>query len=299
LGSRNWSIEDVARSEAAITEIQATIGANLQDWAVEALRRATPLIVRDFIGDTVDPRMVPILETLLDLLATDDAASVPLSCAVSQLAFACLAPGASRKRYSDVLDVVAGTVERTGTPAVAGVAIDSLESVLLSGCPDEAARTAFSSRIQGVLRQWWRRLDQADRAVASTLTRELGLPTLAEPVLEVEPDQRATSSWAGLEGRTVAIYSLVESALARSKSAVQAACGRANVLVFKDHVGGAPALREAARTADLFVVVTGAAKHSATGFIEANRPKDRPTRFVNGKGSSAILSAIRDWLEGT
>jgi hypothetical protein len=299
LGARNWSIEDVARSETAITEIQEALGANLQDWAVEALRRATPLIVRDFIGETVDPRLVPILETLLDLLATDDAASVPLSNAVSQLAFACLAPGASRKRYADVLGVVAGTIERTGTPAVASVAIDALENVMLLGCPDEAARTAFASRVQGVLSQWWRRLDHADRAVASTLTSELGLPTLAQPVQEPEPDERATSSWAGLEGRTVAIYSLVESALARSKSAVEAACRGAEVLVFKDHVGGDPALKEAARTADLFVVVTGAAKHSATGFIEANRPKKRPTRFVNGKGSSAILAAIRDWLRGT
>ncbi len=67
-------------------------------------------------------------------------------------------------------------------------------------------------------------------------------------------------------------------------------------MVFKEHAGGLPAMREAARNADLFVIVTGAAKHAATTFIETNRPKELPTVYPKGQGSSSILTAIRSWI---
>jgi hypothetical protein len=64
-----------------------------------------------------------------------------------------------------------------------------------------------------------------------------------------------------------------------------------------DHVGGSPSLRTAAGTADVFVVATAAAKHAATIFIDANRPKSRTTLFARGQGSASLLDALRGHLE--
>ena len=62
--------------------------------------------------------------------------------------------------------------------------------------------------------------------------------------------------------------------------------------IFHDHVGGSPALRTASTTADVFVLATGAAKHAATTFIEARRPKALITLYARGQGSASLLHAL-------
>jgi hypothetical protein len=72
--------------------------------------------------------------------------------------------------------------------------------------------------------------------------------------------------------------------------------GEVRIDVFLDQVGGSPALKAAAKQADIFVISTAAAKHSATMFIESKRPKNSVTLYAQGQGTSSILRAISGYL---
>lgn len=60
---------------------------------------------------------------------------------------------------------------------------------------------------------------------------------------------------------------------------------------------GSDRLRQWVRNDDLVVMVTASAKHAVTGFIENNRPQDRPLLPVNSKGSAGLLREVRLYLE--
>ena len=59
---------------------------------------------------------------------------------------------------------------------------------------------------------------------------------------------------------------------------------------------GSVKLRDLARNADIFVIVTRSAKHAATNFIEMHR-KDKPTLRPTGKGTSSILYELAQYVE--
>jgi hypothetical protein len=99
-----------------------------------------------------------------------------------------------------------------------------------------------------------------------------------------------------LSGLTIALYSLQEAAVKRAASLLKKMIGETKIDVFSDHVGGSPALKTAAQQADVFVITTAAAKHSATTFIEAKRPKNLPTLYANGQGTSSIIQTLTRYL---
>ena len=108
--------------------------------------------------------------------------------------------------------------------------------------------------------------------------------------------EEGTTQWGRLSGKTIAIYSLQEGALRRSAEIIRTLTG-VRVETFSDHVGGSLALRSSAVTADIFVLVTAAAKHAATTFIQSRRPKSSTTLFARGQGSASILEALRDFAQ--
>lgn len=82
------------------------------------------------------------------------------------------------------------------------------------------------------------------------------------------------------------------------KIILAAACQDVKVYLSHDH-GGNDRLRQWVRNSDIVVVVTASAKHSATGFIEANRPSHlAPILLVNSRGSASMLRVIREYLAG-
>lgn len=62
-----------------------------------------------------------------------------------------------------------------------------------------------------------------------------------------------------------------------------------------DKVGN-PALQKMAENADIFLVVPSSAKHAATTFIEEHRPKQKPTLFAQGRGTTGMLNTLLEYL---
>lgn len=114
-------------------------------------------------------------------------------------------------------------------------------------------------------------------------------PVLAD--LIKESDQEA-QKFSYLAGKSVAIYSLMESAAGRAAQVLRSLVPSIDVKLFSDKTGGAAPLTQASSSVDIFVIVTAAAKHAATEFIEAKRGSREIVR-VNAKGTSAILNALR------
>ncbi|MCX8557528.1 protein DpdD [Mycolicibacterium mucogenicum] len=99
--------------------------------------------------------------------------------------------------------------------------------------------------------------------------------------------------YAYLEGKTIALYSLMDSSATRAAQLLRKLIPRVDVRLFHDKAGGSPTLEHASKNADVFVIVTAAAKHAATGFIESHRGTRDVVR-VNAKGTSAIMNALRE-----
>ena len=70
-----------------------------------------------------------------------------------------------------------------------------------------------------------------------------------------------------------------------------------DLLSLSDKVGGSPALKQQAATADLFVIATAAAKHAATEFIMSHRPKGARTLFAAGQGSASMIECFKQLLK--
>ncbi|GAF48278.1 protein DpdD [Rhodococcus wratislaviensis] len=117
----------------------------------------------------------------------------------------------------------------------------------------------------------------------------IDLPDIFKTPAPDEVDE--LQAYAYLRGKTVALYSLMESASTRAAQLLRQLVPDLDIRLFADKVGSDP-LAKASENADLFVIVTAAAKHAATEFIETHRGA-RPTILVNSKGTSAILRSLR------
>jgi hypothetical protein len=94
-----------------------------------------------------------------------------------------------------------------------------------------------------------------------------------------------------LRGKTVAIYTLTESAAVRARDFLVRNFDGVAVSLSSDHVA-TDRLSSLARSADIFVIATRSAKHAATTFIEAQRPKTRPPVYTSGRGSVSLVRAV-------
>jgi hypothetical protein len=117
----------------------------------------------------------------------------------------------------------------------------------------------------------------------------LDFPPILADLLKDDADE--SRQYAYLAGKTVGLYSLMESAAGRAAQLLRSLVPSIEVRLFSNKVGST-ALAQASASMDIFVIVTAAAKHAATEFIESQRGTAELVR-VNAKGTSAIMNALR------
>ena len=295
IGSREWDLESTASDASQVAEIADALLADRADWARTALRDSLPFLVESLLAPGVDARVKPILENLFLSIALDDQSSIPQFSVLVRVAEAIIQLGLGAAEYTETVAQLQRGLELIASPMAASPALDTLDMLVASPCANDAAPQGFVAFVTSFFTRWFRRIDPSQWALLSRLSQELGLPFTLPDVARSEPN--AISPWEGLDGKRVAMYSLRESALRRAEAIIRDLSPNALVQIFSDHVGGSPSLRTAAMTADIFVVATAAAKHAATIFIDANRPRDRPTLYARGQGSASLLEALRAHLE--
>jgi hypothetical protein len=297
--AREWSVEDFLRDDEAVGETAALLLADRPEWGQTALRDALPFFLEFCLSAGVDARLKSIYESLFLLMALDSQVSLPQVGSLARVAAARFQLGVSNSDYVEILQQLAAAIQAVDSPAVADIALEALESIINTACPDVHQRQQFAFQVIALFHRWHTRLDAAQFAVLRNISRDLGtLDALQTQGSEIPPTG-AISEWAPLSGKRIALYSLQESALRRAVQVVTELCPGARVDTFDDHVGGSSALRKASVAADVFVIATGAAKHAATTFIEARRPKGAITLYARGQGSTSLLHALREYLQDT
>ena len=284
---------------------------DLHGWSeyVEALageaafRRALPLLVQAVLPEGPDAEQqaaerADVLLAFTYAIAEDDEPGTAGLEALGDLAGALVATGLGTDDYADIIDRCETVYRRlSAPPRFARWVLDLTRAVLEGPAPSDEARDGAIRRLVALL------LPDARRArplVGGEVWTELAemledvggledtLPTV-RAAAEAKSDDDAFSV---LDGRTLLLHTLVESAAERAR-AYLASAADVRVLTDSSHVGGSQ-LREKAAKADLVVVASRAAKHAA---FETIRPAagDRLI-YARGKGWSSLVTAVTEAL---
>ena len=166
---------------------------------------------------------------------------------------------------------------------------------------DRASRSPTVPSIRGELGSYRGRLVPSQLQTLRRLSTELSMPELFRELAEdrstAEVVQQAQEHAGLLANKTVAIYTLTESAGQRVRDMLSQTYPGVVVQLSHDKVGN-DRLKQLARNADLFVMVTASAKHAATLFIEEHR-RGRPLLRPAGKGSASALRVIHEHLKAS
>lgn len=293
-GAMEWEVEAVASDAETLEVIVETLEASLEPWASDALHQAIPYLLDAFLCDPPDPRLASVLGSLFELLATDNALTLSSVSALVRLAHSSLTT--SVNGYSQTIETVVVAVEQASSPGTVRLVTEALEMLATVPSASRDDRQAAATRLVTVANRWWNRVDSVDRALVRHLCEDLGLCDLLLPEPELAPSSEDGSKdlSKSLTGSVVAMYSLTQSALDRAAGALKQACPGLRIKAFCEEVGTAP-MKEAARTADLFVIATRSATHAATGVIMQHRKG--PVEYAGGKGSVTLIDAVRRWVQ--
>jgi hypothetical protein len=264
---------------------------------VGALRDSLPYLLEFCTRGGADPRLRPVYENLFVLMAMEEYVSVSHLAAFLQVTEARLRLGVSAAEYREATRHVSSAIKAVNSPTVATVALDAIEMLVGLPCPSENDRQTVVADVASVFQRWHRRIGRDQAALLQVLGGELGVPLEAMVTPPGTGLDAESDNWARLRGQRIAMYTLNESALRRAAAVLRTLCPDARVETYSDHVGS-PSLKTAAIMADVFVIATAAAKHAATTFIEANRPRGRPIRYARGQGSSSLFEALESYLGG-
>jgi hypothetical protein len=297
VGSREWSLQELVSAPESIASFELGLLATRPPWGEEALQDALPYMIGFFLSMGADVRLRPIYENLFLIAASETQTSLPQLAALCSLAEARITIGIKASDYRDIVHAIGEVLEHASSPQATNSALEVLDTLATLPCADEAARQGVVVRVQSLFARWYRRIGAEQWLLFQELAREIGV-SVAGPTLQQESTSANTrSKWSALAEVRIALYSLREPALRRARATLKQLCPSVDVQLFSDHVGGSPSLRAAASTADVFVIATGAAKHAATGFIEACRPTASVTLRARGQGSAGLLGALAEFVD--
>jgi hypothetical protein len=210
---------------------------------------------------------------------------------MAEIVEAQLGYGLTAAEYTSNLDLLGGQLVALHAFGLVMPALGFLEAFCDGPCPAREARLQFVVQLQGLLAQCHGKITRANQLIFAGLATFAGLPV--DPPEADDDAASAERAMPWFAGKTVALYSL-NTALLRAKSALEAEEPKIVVRCSSDEKGGGPALRDLARNADLFIICTAAATHSATTYIEQERGT-KPRRRVHRKGAAALVDEVRNY----
>lgn len=235
-----------------------------------------------------------IAHQILEALALSGRTSAGVRVQALNLADLLLAGEPSAPTVTAALEALTVLTAAMASSATIDWMVDVLETVTYYPVPQEsdAARIRFVHDTMSHLRRMRTSLDRVQLEGVSSCLASIGMdmPGDLEQLRSLEVDREA-DRYSCLSGQHVVIYSLMESASRRAAETLRRLVPTVRVETTAEHVG-TDHLADLSRNADVFVVVTAAAKHAATDFIESNRAG--PLMLINSKGASALLRGLAE-----
>ena len=230
-----------------------------------------------------------VLKVLLERITVEP--TVAVLGAAFELVSSMLSLGLSEDEYGEMLLALELLWERLQSPSTIPWLVDVLDLLTSWPCRDKAGLGELFWKAVGSYERHRHRLKPAILAAIAMIAGDLGFE---DALVEQVADGDRALEPISLKGKVIGIYTLVSTADTHLEARlVQRYPG---VKVRFDHsFVSTNSLKSLARNADIFVTVTGAAKHSATDAIARARGQ-RGVLFPTGKGMSSILQAIEDHL---
>lgn len=278
--------EDLAEMAQILEELSA-------EGVPEVLRLSLPSLSDFFHRGESERAFKPVYASLFSLYCYDDELSTPMLEATLRALLALLRAGGSPAERSQWIRDMADIVDAGFAPERIDWGLDVLDGLASAVSPAEPALQMLASVLLRKLEGCPDRLEPFHRALFHQVCREVGLDYSLPSPTSPEGQPPATPLQHLLKGKVLAIYSLNERALSRVHDVLAANIPDLRVTTHSA-LKATPSLKTAAKTADVFLVVTGAATHAATDCIEANRREDGVLVRCHQQGSTSMLRALRD-----
>lgn len=301
-GAQEWKIEREIEQQAQIDELVSKLSSYPNETET-VLYEALPYLLEFFLHqDDHFPRRMcaKIYIVLSDLLTISSNGGDDDLILFNELAVAMLSLGMEESSYGEMLTNAGEFWRRFASPSKVDWILDFLDSLILYPCLDVGKRSGLLTYVANSLTPFARRVTPEQWDFLLMLVEDLHLNELTSVIeqyrdLDKTRETPTVNRLSYLNGKSITVYTLTERVAQRVKTLIQHECPNVTINLSHEKVGS-ERLRHWARNSDIFIVVTGSAKHAATEFIEANRgtlPILRPL----GKGSASIFHTLYQFIE--
>lgn len=293
IGEPEWDFRSVLRAESGVRQIVTFFSRNKSAEQELALATVIPLLCRTL--DRLPPEERPLCKLLYECIRERLLQSEAISVRDLELHNDTLRTlfviGVSAEEctlyINDALDVWACSE----SPRYFEWVLDLFDLLVQERPLDSATRTRTPAAIQPALLRHRSRLDTGLLMLFNQLCIEVGQPDLALAPIGEEL-KAETASW--LESKSILLYTLQPGVAERVRHMIEAAAADVTVHISSDHTG-TDHLRSICRMADVVVLATRAAKHSATEFIERQMRPGTIKLMPAGKGAVSMWRVLRDY----
>lgn len=296
----NWNATEI-REDGQLAKKFADILSGLDGQASEIARAAVPQVYASLFPDEIEatPTTKPIASLLLLMIALDETLSRADLDLLARLTVRMIEQGLSSDEYISLIGDLEDVQKRIGSYAYLPWSLDVSEVLAILPCPSDAARDARLRLFLMVLGQatsFAHRLAEVDLLPLEMLAKDYGVDAEAVDALkkDAKSDDSDTEYQPNLNGKTIGIYTLAESAGARAKTALEELFPGCKVVVNSDLVATAQ-LTNLAKTADVFVFAWKSSSHQAFYCVKDALGGNAPI-YAPGKGTASILRAVFDHL---
>ena len=253
----------------------------------------------------VDPKIfLPIYQKLLEIvyLNPDNLFGESDWLITGSLANKIIQLGGSADSCKNVVEIFTQIWDEKGDPNKLDWSLDFLDLIIPLQIIDENDKNDFFQSVVQTFYSNPRRIQdyhkEVLRLIAEDIDRSVDYEAIPFPSEENENELESDESIDfDLDGKVLSIYTLQEAAGKRAKKILEDKYRGLEVRLSHDK-GGSSRLESMSKESHYFVVVTGSAKHAATGFIDNHWDKNKKGDLIypGGKGSSSIIRSVEDKL---
>lgn len=286
IGASSWTAD--ANSAKALAAALET----LDEQRIAAVRSVAGIIAEAHSGLADVDALLALRAALLELVALSGLPTTQELRVIVGWAETILGAATEQSTIERALDALEVFIGEHPTPALAEALAD-LAAIVAYHPAAGARRYGFVLQVLDAIRSAGAGVDIAVRATAARAAADVGTPLHEED--DFWASARNTDDWMPLlDGLRIGIHTLMGSVASRVRAELEPHVGSGSVTTNDDHVA-TDALRTMASGSDVVVLVTGAAKHSASEEIERHCPEAKLVRIAS-KGMSGLLRGLEHHL---
>lgn len=289
-----WDSAEIAQNPAAEERFAELIG-NASGSAAEMARQAIPSLYAAFLSGRPQGTSASnaIGMTLFVLIALDESLSEVDLDLLAQLLEDLMRSGPSEADYVSLVDILSDVQGRVTSLLHLGWSLATLETLAITPAPSanaKEARLRLALQVIAESQSFEHRVPTEERHAFKLIAQDFGLDESALGKLAEINFSGEAADLPDLSGKTIGIYTLVETAGARAKAALEAMFPGVSVTLNADQVATSR-LASLAKNSDFFVFAWRSSSHAAY-YCVRDAMGDREPIMPQGKGTASILRAV-------